>query len=376
MRSASPGSNPPFAGPLADLAEPLRAVDPEAFSAALDHELRDRADRFLRGLELYRHHPYRRELPDMPAVWGEGTTTLRQYGRPGAPGPAVLVVPSLVNRAYILDLAPGRSLLHHLAGRGLRPYLVDWAAPGPEERGFDLTAYVAGRLEAALDAVVALEGGPVAVLGYCMGGDLALALACRRPRDVCRLALLATPWDFHAERGGQARAIAAWFSTAEPWIARWGDLPVDLLQMLFMALDPALALRKFSSFADLDPTGDKAHAFVALEDWLNDGVPLAAPVARECLVDWYGANAPARRAWRVAGRVVDPAALRMPTLVMAPQQDRIVPHASATALAAAIPGATLLSPTLGHIGMIAGGGAPAAVWAPLAGWLDSGPGDP
>ncbi|BBK39363.1 alpha/beta hydrolase [Allostella sp. ATCC 35155] len=376
MRNASPDSRPPSAGPLADLAAQLRDVDPEAFGTALDRELRSRADRFLTGLERYRHHPYRRALPDMPAVWQEGSTALRRYGRADARGPAVLVVPSLVNRAYILDLAAGNSLLRFLAGRGMAVYLVDWGTPGPEERQFDLTAYVAGRLEAALDATLAIERRPVAVLGYCMGGDLALALATRRARDVSRLALLATPWNFHAERPEQARAIGAWARTAEPWLRQWGDLPVDLLQMLFLSLDPALGLRKFSAFADLDPASDRARAFVALEDWLNDGVPLAAPVAAECLADWYGRNTTAAGAWRIAGRPVEPAQLRLPTLVMAPQHDRIVPHASATALARAIPGARLLSPPLGHIGMIVGGGAPAAVWEPLAHWLDSPPADP
>lgn len=376
LRSASPDSRPPCAGPLADLAAQLRDVDPEAFGAALDRELRSRAERFLTGLERYRHHPYRRSLPDMPAVWQEGSTALRRYGRADAPGPALLVVPSLINRAYILDLAVGNSLLRFLAGRGMAVHLVDWGTPGPEERQFDLTAYVAGRLEAALDATLAIERRPVAVLGYCMGGDLALALATRRARDVSRLALLATPWNFHAERPEQAHAIGAWARAAEPWLRQWGDLPVDLLQMLFLSLDPALGLRKFSAFADLDPASDRARAFVALEDWLNDGVPLAAPVAAECLADWYGRNTTAAGAWRIAGRPVEPAQLHLPTLVMAPQHDRIVPHASAAALARAIPGARLVSPPLGHIGMIVGGGAPSAVWEPLAHWLDSPSADP
>ncbi|MGE0722869.1 MAG: alpha/beta fold hydrolase [Alphaproteobacteria bacterium] len=373
-RNGSPPSNPAFDGPARDLADQLRAVDPDAFSEALDRELRTRADRFLTGLERYRHHPYRRRLDDPPAIWSEGTTALRRYGDPrGAP---VMVVPSLVNRAYVLDLADGNSLLRFLAGRGFAVHLVDWGAPGPAERAFDLTDYVAGRLEAALDALRAIDPRPLALVGYCMGGNLALALALRRQREFGRLALLATPWDFHADRPEHARAMAAWAAAAAPWIAAWGDLPVDLLQMLFLSNDPALGLRKFSAFADLDPDSDRARAFVALEDWLNDGIPLAAAVARECLVEWYGRNAPARLEWRIAGRPVDPAGIRLPSLVMAPERDRIVPRASAMALAEAIPGATALTPPLGHIGMVVGSGAREAAWLPLARWLDSGRGDP
>jgi len=366
-RPASPPS-PPAPPPLADA---LRAVDPDAFAGALDRELRRRADRFLAGIEAYRHHPYRRRADPVRVVWTEGTTRVLAYGTPGAGGTAVLVVPSLVNRFHILDLDPEVSFLRHLAAAGLRPYVVDWDRPGAAERGFDLTAYVAGRLEGALDAVVAETGGAVAVLGYCMGGDLALALALRRPRAVTRLALLATPWDFHGQQAARARLVAAWAGATAPWLYAWGELPVDLLQSLFLALDPTLALRKFSAFADLDPDSPRARLFVALEDWLNDGVPLAAPVARACLADWYGANATAAGHWRIAGRPVRPGALRLPALVVVPEKDRIVPAASARALAEAIPGAATMTPALGHIGMIVGTGARQAVWEPVRRWLDS-----
>ena len=75
--------------------------------------------RFLAGLHAYWRHPYRRDLAEPPALWSEGATRLLDYGP--ADGLPLLVVPSLINRAYILDLMPGRSLLRHLAEQGLRP---------------------------------------------------------------------------------------------------------------------------------------------------------------------------------------------------------------------------------------------------------------
>ena len=95
----------------------------------------------------------------------------------------MLFVPSLVNRAYVLDLLPGGArCCAALAGQGVRPLLLDWGWPGEAERGFTLTDYVAGRLERALAALRA--GGPVVLAGYCMGGLLALAAALRRPDRV------------------------------------------------------------------------------------------------------------------------------------------------------------------------------------------------
>jgi polyhydroxyalkanoate synthase subunit PhaC len=354
----------PAANALRQSLEPVAA---EHFAAAVDRELRARGEGFLNGLERYRHHPYRRALADPPVLWQEGSTRVLDYG-PGD-GRPLLVVPSLINRAYILDLAAGKSLLRFLSGHGLRPLLVDWGKPGRLERGFDLTAYVAGRLEAAAAAVAAVAGAPLAVLGYCMGGLLALGLAERKPGLVAALGLLATPWDFHAERAGQARVLGEMAEPLTRGFTALGELPVDLLQALFAALDPLLAVRKFSRFATLAPGSAQERDFVALEDWLNDGVPLALPVARECLGGWYGANAPGRGEWRIAGRPVLPQRVRCPSLVVLPAQDRIVPPRTAVALAERLPAAERLSPPLGHIGMVVAREAPAAVWAPLAAWL-------
>jgi polyhydroxyalkanoate synthase len=148
-----------------------------------------------------------------------------------------------------------------------------------------------------------------------------------------------------------------------------GPLPVSVIQALFAALDPFLAERKFIRFAGLDPEGAAARDFVALEDWINDGVPLARQVALECARSWYRDNAPAHGMWQVGGRSLRPEELDKPALVVLPSRDRIVPPASAEPLAMMVPGATVLRPPFGHIGMMASPSAPAAVWQPIADWL-------
>lgn len=367
LRSGLLPWRPELARAASALRQGLAAAGAEDADRAVEREIAARGAAFLAGLERYRHHPYRRDVADPPAVWEEGSTRLRDY-RP-AGGAPVLVVPSLINRAYILDLSGEKSLLRFLAAAGLRPLLVDWGPPGEVERCFGLTEYIAGRLEAAAAAAAATAGAPVAVVGYCMGGLLALALAQRRPDLVRALALLATPWDFHAGRAGQAKLLGL---LAEPFalsFAALGEMPIDVLQALFAALDPLLALRKFARFAALPAASAAARDFVAVEDWLNDGVPLALPVARECLGGWYGNNTPARGAWRVAGSAIRPARVAAPSLVVLPGQDRIVPPQSAAALAASLPQAQRLDAPLGHIGMIVAREAPRVLWRPLGEWL-------
>ena len=123
------------------------------------------------------------------------------------------------------------------------------------------------------------------------------------------------------------------------------------------------------AFAALDPASDKAREFVALEDWLNDGVPLAGPVALECLQDWYVENRPMKRRWQIAGAAIDPRQITQPSFLVVPRADRIVPPNSALGLAHELAQTQILRPPLGHIGMVTSARARAAVWEPLARWL-------
>jgi polyhydroxyalkanoate synthase len=355
--------------PAADALRTLLAgVDANAFDRALAREAGRRLDGFAKGVLAYRGHAYRRTLAPPPAVWREGTTRLLDYSLPGATGPAILAVPSLINRAYILDLSARRSIMRSLAKRGYRPFLVDWDAPGAEELTFGLEYYIAGRLGRALDAVVAIAGKPV-VLGYCMGGLLALALGILRSADVRALALFASPWDFHQPDDGQARQVAAMRRPIEDAVTKWGGLPVDLIQACFAAVDPGSVERKFRVLAEMGAGSDRLRDFVALEDWLNDGVMLAGPVARETLFGWYIDNAPARGAWRIKGKVIRPERFAGPALVLVPLRDRIVPPASARALAQGLPNAEAVEIDTGHIGMVTGALAPRQVYARLANWI-------
>jgi len=276
-----------------------------------------------------------------------------------------MFVPSLINRGYILDLSERRSLLRFLARNGLRPLLLDWGWPGPVERRFTLTDYIAGTLERALAAV----GQPVILAGYCMGGLLAAAAAQRRPDRVRALALLATPWDFRAPDSGHADVLVQLLPLLQPVLDATGAAPIDALQTLFALLDPDAVAEKFRRFGRLNQEGARARLFVAIEDWANDGVPLAAPVARECFSEWYGRNSPCTGDWRVAGMPVTPSQLRIPCFAAVPGHDRIVPPQSAMPLARLLHDATVVQPSAGHISMIAGEGAEAALWRPLLQWL-------
>lgn len=375
----SPGPEGPVPEAIAALLPEIAALEARSgtgeFERALQREIARCMHRLADGVLAYRDHAVHRTLENPPAVWSEGNTRLLDYGatHPAARARrtrAVLVVPSLINRWEVLDLTAEKSLLRAMAASGLRPYLVDWGTPNDEERRFDTTAYVA-RLERALAFIAKRARRAPAVMGYCMGGTLTVALAARQPRRVAGLALLAAPWDFHADRTGHAFLVSTGPLLAEV-ADKVGELPIDILQTLFWSLDPWLAMKKFGRFLGMDQQGAGAREFVLLEDWLNDGAPLPGPVARECLVGWYGDNIPGSGKWVVGGRRIVPSKIKVPSLVMIPSGDRIVPPLSAAALADPGRGlrhVTRLDLPLGHIGMVVSSRARDICWTPLIDWL-------
>lgn len=319
---------------------------------------------FIEGVKAYWRHPYRRETREVPVRWREGSTRLLDYGAAG--DVPILILPPLINRPYILDLLPERSFLRHLTDAGFRPLLLDWGEPSGAGLQMTLADHAPGRAGRALDAILALTGARPVVLGYCMGGLLACALAAHRP-ELAGLVLLATPWDFHAMP--MVKATAAGLLPLTLSLATLGFAPAELVQLWFVQQDPGEVRAKFARFAQEAPESARARLFVAVEDWLNDGLPMAGPVAQECLWHWLVENRPVKGGWAPGGVAVRPERLDLPTFVVVPRHDRVVPAASAEPLAQALPAAETLRPPLGHIGLVTAETAPALVWDPLTAWL-------
>ena len=97
-------------------------------------------------------------------------TTTKVFQRP------IVVVPPQINKYYILDLAPGRSLFEHLVGAGHQTFAISWRNPGPEQRDWNLDTYCAAIIE-AIDATLEITGAKdVNMLGVCAGGITQAAL--------------------------------------------------------------------------------------------------------------------------------------------------------------------------------------------------------
>ena len=109
-------------------------------------------------------------------------TTPQVHRRP------LLIVPPQINKYYVFDLAPAKSIVQWSLGSGVQTFVVSWRNPTREHADWGLDAYV-GALEEAVDAMREITGSPdVNVWGACSGGITLTAflgyLAARRQRKV------------------------------------------------------------------------------------------------------------------------------------------------------------------------------------------------
>jgi polyhydroxyalkanoate synthase len=309
----------------------------------------ERTRRALEGLRRYQEWPRRPAPEPMPAVAECMGAAVRDYG---GEGPPVLFVPSLINPPSVLDLSPDRSLLRWLAARGHGVLLLDWGWPGEDRRDLSVT----GHVERILLPLVEGLGRP-SLVGYCLGGTMALAAA--QAGGAPAVATIAAPWHFSGFPEDARARLATLWSAARAAAESLGVLPMEALQSAFWSLDPARTVAKFEAFAAAE--GAKADEFVTLEDWANDGPPLALAAARELFESFFAEDLPGRGGWKVAGETARPDDLDFLNIVST--VDRIVPHESAA------PAGERLDLALGHVGMVVGSRAREALWEPLARWL-------
>jgi polyhydroxyalkanoate synthase subunit PhaC len=103
----------------------------------------------------------------------------------------VVIVPPMINKYYVTDLAPGRSMVEYLVAQGYQVFVISWRNPDARHRDWDLDAYGAA-VTVALDTARAVTGAAKAsICSLCSGGILS-AMVAAHLSDTGRLDQLAT----------------------------------------------------------------------------------------------------------------------------------------------------------------------------------------
>ena len=303
-------------------------------------------------------------------VWTENKWRLLRFTRGAARyGTPVVLVPSLINRWYVLDLGTGRSLIEWLVAQGHDVFCIDWGTPGPEDRYLTWDD-IAGRYVGRAIRVAARLGrsGRAHALGYCLGGTLVAShAAAQLSPELASILALAAPIDFT-----QAGIMGAWTRspTFDPHalVAALGNIPWQFLQASFHMIRPTLPAQKAVTLLDRAWDDEFLEGFLATERWGTDNVAFPGACYAQYLEHLYRRNELALGTFSVAGRAAKLAAITCPLLAIAFEHDHIVPLGAAAPLVDLVGSRDkqLLVQTGGHVGAVVSRTAADRLWPAMS----------
>ncbi len=285
----------------------------------------------------------------------------------------LLFVFALVNRPYILDLRPDKSVVRHFVDAGFDTYMIDWGVPTHADRHRTMEDYINGYLHDIVEEVAAISGSEqVSILGYCMGGTMSSIFTALHPERVKNLILLAAGIDFETREG----LLNLWTDekvfNVDDFVDAYGNCPPEFLQASFLMLKPIQNLiQKPISFLERLDNEKFIDEFLTMETWLNDNIPVPGEVYRKFVRDLYQKNLLVKDKLRIGGETVRLKDISCPVLNLVAQNDDLVPCAQSLGFCDCVGSQDRKTITMktGHIGMAVSSRAQRELWPAAVDWL-------
>ncbi|MCW8885784.1 MAG: class III poly(R)-hydroxyalkanoic acid synthase subunit PhaC [Motiliproteus sp.] len=303
--------------------------------AEIAKELLELNGKMLKSLETLSHIEHV-DVGSTPSeqVYQEDKLVLRYYPPQGEhiQKQPLLIVYALVNRPYILDLQPDRSLIRSLTEQGIPVYLIDWGYPDRADRYLDLDDYINGYIDNCVNQVLDHSGqSQLNLMGVCQGGTFSLCYTAINPEKVRSLITVVTPVDFHT--ADNVLAHLAKGIDAELILSSYGNFPGQMLAQAYNALMPArLGLQKQLGLPMQLEYHTSALNFLRMEKWINDSPDLAGQAFLEFLEAFFIDNRFINGALTIGSEPVDLGNIEQPVLNLYASKDHLVPPAASQAL--------------------------------------------
>jgi polyhydroxyalkanoate synthase subunit PhaC len=308
-------------------------------------------------------------------IWRRDTARLWRYRSENRRHrPAVLIVHSLVSKSHILDLLPGSSMIGYLLEEGFDVFLLDWEPANPADAENTFETYVDGYIPAAIRAAL-LEAGDddMTLIGYCLGGVLAVLLGAAHPElPIRNMMAMATPCDY-SEMGLIGDMFRERRLNAEDLIDETGLVPARALDQGFQSLKPTdFITQRVNLFENLW-NDEFVEGFLAISNWARDQVPFPGGVFRQTVDVLVRQNALAGGVVPFGRGEIHLKDITCPFLNALAEQDTITPAASSEPLTGLVGSqdATELRLESGHIGFVAGHEAAKVARPQICDWLRS-----
>ncbi|UCE37933.1 MAG: class III poly(R)-hydroxyalkanoic acid synthase subunit PhaC [Thermoplasmata archaeon] len=285
----------------------------------------------------------------------------------------LLIIYALINKPYILDLQPNKSVIRKLLSAGFDVYMIDWGTPTDVDRYLNLDDYVNWYIDDVVDFIrMRHDLDSITVFGYCMGGTLSVMYTGIHPEKVRNFILMAAPLDFEADQGLLKKWSRPEYFDADELVETVGNVPGEFLNFGFLLLDPVNNLySKYLKFIDKVDDEKFVSMFFRMEKWINDGIPLAGEAYREFIKKCYQQNLLVKNRFTINGHKVKLDNIRMPLLSIVAEYDHLVPKESSMSFNDLVPSRDkkmIMFPT-GHIGLSVSSATHAKMWPGVIEWL-------
>ncbi|QLK26844.1 class III poly(R)-hydroxyalkanoic acid synthase subunit PhaC [Natrinema zhouii] len=286
----------------------------------------------------------------------------------------ILIVYALINKPYILDLQPDRSVVQTLLEAGFDVYLIDWGEPSKLDRSLGLDDYVNRYIDNCVDVVRERSGqDSINILGYCMGGTKSAMYASLYPEKVENLALMAAGLCFAGDGGVLELWGADDYYDPETVTETFDNVPAGFLDVGFALMDPvANNITKYARFYDNMDDEDFVENFARMERWLDEGIDVAGVAYEEFIRDIYQDNKLYENELTLGGEHVDITTIDMPVLQIVAEYDHLIPPAASKPFNDAITSedTEILEFPTGHIGMSVSSRSHEELWPQVSEWFE------
>jgi poly(R)-hydroxyalkanoic acid synthase, class III, PhaC subunit len=284
----------------------------------------------------------------------------------------ILVVYALINRPYILDLQPDRSVIRRLLDAGHDVYLIDWNEPSRLDQHLGLSDYIDRYIDNCADEVRERSGqAQINLLGYCMGGTMSAVYAALYPEKVNALGLMAAGLCFDDTGGVLERWGSEEHYDPRDVVDTFGNAPSDLLDSGFAMMDPVENyLSKYARLYDKFDDEGFVENFARMERWIDDGIDVAGEAYAEFLEKFYQENALYNDDLEIGGREVEVDKIDMPVLQVLGEYDHLIPPAASRPFNDVVGSddVTSIEHSTGHIGLSVSSSSHETVWPEVADW--------
>ncbi|MDY6777974.1 MAG: alpha/beta fold hydrolase [Candidatus Nanohaloarchaea archaeon] len=309
-------------------------------------------------------------------VFREHSVSLKHYPSDAEEETPLLVVPSMVNEDYILDLHEGKSVIGTLQEEGHDVYMLDWGEPDRMEQSRKLGDYINRYLDDAVDAArERSDSETVNILGYCMGGTMSAIYTSFHQDKVENLGLMASAFELDGT-GGEVEEMGEYVDP-EQLVDFYGNMPGELLDFGFQARDPVdNYVSKYFDLWDNRDDEEFVEFFGSMEQWLNDPKDVPGEAYRKFVEDIYQENKLMEDRMHVAtdGRRkerVELGEIDVPVLQILGEYDDLVPPEASRPLneKVASEDTEIMEAGTGHVGLSVSGKTHAELWPEVAQWF-------